>query len=396
MGGNVVKRNFVNVQYDITKDFKEDVLNIRQSFNDPAKHKDLVEFVYQWTLCEDTQERIGLQETEIIIVFVKPDSKTNLKKFVNKFEKIYGDKAVCMVLTGDESSNRDAEKDVKKKLNTMRKNNDNRKLVVFSMGMGSRSFSVSKINRVVEFIDGDLTSATIQEFSRCLTFEEGKEIADIVRVGFTDMRLAEQLYLMENEIPDYGSNSNKKVKRFLINNSFANVTVSKNGEMTKEDLGNKRNDIGEFLDNLCQFVDNTNHITTRLIGENMKVDAGIEKLKNITTKVVDTSGPNSKDIKPNKGSQSLIKLNERELRNYVNVTRCIPSIMFLSGYNNVEEFCNSEDWFKFMLISNNMFLNNYQSSDEFKGIVDALVRQYTEKTEEELRTKMYEYLEMVS
>jgi hypothetical protein len=264
------------------------------------------------------------------------------------------------------------------------------------MGMGSRSFSVSKINRVVEFIDGDLTSATIQEFSRCLTFEEGKEIADIVRVGFTDMRLAEQLYLMENEIPDYGSNSNKKVKRFLINNSFANVTVSKNGEMTKEDLGNKRNDIGEFLDNLCQFVDNTNHITTRLIGENMKVDAGIEKLKNITTKVVDTSGPNSKDIKPNKGSQSLIKLNERELCNYVNVTRCIPSIMFLSGYNNVEEFCNSEDWFKFMLISNNMFLNNYQSSDEFKGIVDALVRQYTEKTEEELRTKMYEYLEMVS
>jgi hypothetical protein len=221
MGGNVVKRNFVNVQYDITKDFKEDVLNIRQSFNDPAKHKDLVEFVYQWTLCEDTQERIGLQETEIIIVFVKPDSKTNLKKFVNKFEKMYGDKAVCMVLTGDESSNQDAEKDVKKKLSTMRKNNDNRKLVVFSMGMGSRSFSVSKINRVVEFIDGDLTSATIQEFSRCLTFEEGKEIADIIRVGFTDMRLAEQLYLMENEIPDYSSNSNKKVKRFLINNSLS-------------------------------------------------------------------------------------------------------------------------------------------------------------------------------
>jgi hypothetical protein len=396
MGGDVVKRNFVNVQYDITKDFNEDVLNIRQSLNDPAKHKDLVKLVYQWSLCEDTKERMGLQETKIVMVFLKPDKKETLESFVNKFEKMYGNMAVCMVLTANETSNREAEMEVKKKFSTMRKNNDNRKLVVFSMGMGSRSFSVSKINRVVEFIDGDLTSATIQEFSRCLTFEEGKEIADIVRVGFTDMRLAEQLYLMENEIPDYGSNSNKKVKRFLINNSFANVTVSKNGEMTKEDLGNKRNDIGEFLDNLCQFVDNTNHITTRLIGENMKVDAGIEKLKNITTKVVDTSGPNSKDIKPNKGSQSLIKLNERELRNYVNVTRCIPSIMFLSGYNNVEEFCNSEDWFKFMLISNNMFLNNYQSSDEFKGIVDALVRQYTEKTEEELRTKMYEYLEMVS
>jgi hypothetical protein len=396
MGGDVVKRNFVNVQYDITKDFNEDVLNIRQSLNDPAKHKDLVKLVYQWSLCEDTKERMGLQETKIVMVFLKPDKKRTLESFVNKFEKMYGNMAVCMVLTGNETSNREAEMEVNKKFSTMRKNNDNRKLVVFSMGMGSRSFSVSKIYRLVEFIDGDLTSATIQEFSRCLTYESGKKVADIIRVGFAEMCLAEQLYLMENEIPDYGSNSNKKVKKFLTNNSFAIVAVSKIGEITKKDLGNGKDDIGEFLDELCKFSDNTQYITTRIINENMKVDAGIEKLKNNTTKVVETSVPNSKDIKPNKGSQSLTKLNERELRNYVNVTRCIPSIMFLSGYNNVEKFCNSEDWFKFMLISNILFLNNYHSSDEFKGIVDALVRQYTEKTEEELRIKMYEYLEMIS
>jgi hypothetical protein len=395
MGGDVVKRNFVNVQYDITKDFNEDVLNIRQSLNDPAKHKDLVKFVHQWTLCKDTQERIGLQETEIIMVFVKPDSKTNLKKFVNKFEKMYGNEAVCMVLTGDKSSNREAEKDVKEKLSTMRKNNDNRKLVVFSMGMGSRSFSVSKIYRVVEFIDGDLTSATIQEFSRCLTFEEGKEIADIVRVGFTDMRLAEQLYLMENEIPDYGPTSNKEVKRFLTNNSFANVTVLKNGEITKETLGNQKDDIGEFLDNVCQFVDNTNHITTRLIGENMKVDVGIDKFKTTTTKVVNDTVSKSKTIKHNKGSNGLSKLNEKELRNYVKVTRCIPSYMFLLGYNDVTEFCNSDDWNKFMLISNKLFLENYNLSDEFRGIVDALVRQYVTKTDDEHQNKVLEYLEMV-
>jgi hypothetical protein len=395
IGGNVVKRNFVNVQYDITEDFKEDVLNIRQSFNDPAKHKDLVKFVHQWTLCEDTQERIGLQETEIIMVFVKPDSKTNLKKFVNKFEKMYGNEAVCMVLTGDKSSNREAEKDVKEKLSTMRKNNDNRKLVVFSMGMGSRSFSVSKIYRVVELIDGELTSATIQEFSRCLTYEEGKETADIVRIGFTDIKLAEQLYLMENEIPDYGPTSNKEVKRFLTNNSFANVTVLKNGEITKETLGNQKDDIGEFLDNVCQFVDNTNHITTRLIGENMKVDVGIDKFKTTTTKVVNDTVSKSKTIKHNKGSNGLSKLNEKELRNYVKVTRCIPSYMFLLGYNDVTEFCNSDDWNKFMLISNKLFLENYNLSDEFRGIVDALVRQYVTKTDDEHQNKVLEYLEMV-
>jgi hypothetical protein len=394
MGGDVVKRNFVNVQYDITEDFGEDVLNIRQSVNDPAKHKDLAKFVHQWVLCEDTQERIGLQETKITMVFVKPDNKVNLKKFVNKFEKMYGNNTACMILTGDDSSNREAEKDVKKKLSIMRKNNDNRKLVVFSMGMGSRSFSVSEIYRVVELIDGDLTSATIQEFSRCLTFEEGKEVADIIRIGFTEMRLAEQLYLMENEIPDYGSNSNKKVKRFLTNNSFASVVISKYGEMRKEELGDQKDDIGEFLDNICKFVDNTNHITTRLIDEGIKVDAGIEKLKSNVTKVLDTSVNKTKTIKPIKGSKLLLKMDERELRNYVKVTRCVPSIMFLSGFSNVDEFCNSDEWDNTMSISKSLFLENYHSSDEFKGIVDALVRQYAEKSEDQHMDKVLEYVGM--
>jgi hypothetical protein len=380
---------------DITEDFGENVLNIRQTIDDPAKHKDFAKIVHKWTLCEETQERMGLQETEIVMTFLKPENKKNLNSFVKKFEKMYGDTCVCMILTGDYTTNGNAEKDVKTKLQTMRKNKDNRKLVVFSMGMGNRSFSVSKVYRVVEFIDGDLTSATIQEFSRCLTYEEGKKVADIVRVGFTEMRLAEQLYLIENEIPDYGTNSNKKVKRFLMNNSFATVLVSKDGEINIEEFGNDKDDVGEFLDKLCQFVDNTNHITTRLIDENMKVDAGIENLKNITTKVVDTSSTKSKTIKSNKDIRQLSKLNERELRNYVKVTRCIPSIMSLLGYNQIEDFCLSVDWDKFMSISNLLFLENYHSSEEFKGIVDALVRQYTEKTEEELRIKMYEYLEMI-
>ena len=68
--------------------------------------------------------------------------------------------------------------------------------------------------------------------------------------------------------------------------------------MVKEELGNQKNDIGKFLDGVCQFMDNTNHITTRLIDENMKVDAGIDKFKTTTTKVVDDSTPKSKTIKP--------------------------------------------------------------------------------------------------
>jgi len=111
--------------------------------------------------------------------------------------------------------------------------------------------------------------------------------------------------------------------------------------------------------------------------------------------VVDDSVPKSKTIKPKKGTKVLNRLNEKELRNYVKVTRCIPSYMFLSGYDNVIEFCNSEDWGKFMLISNRLFMDNYNSSDEFKGVIDTLVRQYQSKTEEQHQDKVLEYLEMV-
>jgi len=112
--------------------------------------------------------------------------------------------------------------------------------------------------------------------------------------------------------------------------------------------------------------------------------------------VVDDSVPKSKTIKPKKGTNVLNKLNEKELRNYVKVTRCIPSIMILCKYDNIEEFCNSRDWSDCLSISNTLFLDNYHSSDEFKGIVDALVRQYTEKTKDERKSKLYEYLQMVS
>jgi hypothetical protein len=171
--------------------------------------------------------------------------------------------------------------------------------------------------------------------------------------------------------------------------------ISKTGEMVKEELGNQKNDIGEFLDNVCKFIDNTNHITTRLIDQNMKVDAGIDNFKSTATKVVDDSVPKSKTIIPKKGTKVLSVLNEKELRNYVKVTRCIPSYMFLLGYDNIQDFCDSEDWSKFMLISNKLFMDNYGMSDEFRGVVDALVRQYKSKTEEQHQDKVLEYLEMV-
>ena len=51
MGGEVVKRNIINIQYDITKDFgDEKVLNIRQSVSDPNNHQKLSKYIGYFTI----------------------------------------------------------------------------------------------------------------------------------------------------------------------------------------------------------------------------------------------------------------------------------------------------------------------------------------------------------
>ena len=404
IGGQVVKRNFINVQYDIKKDFDEEVLNIRQSVDDPINHPQLAKYIGDFTINSAMEARMNLPPTEIVMVFIKPSQNKYLTQLVTVYENMYSDKVKCLILTGSEgANNRKAESDVKRVYDTMRKNGDNRKLIVFSAGIGSRSFSVSKIYREINFCDSELTSATIQEFARVLTFEDNKEVADIIRIGFTPMELAEQLYLAEHDVPDYSEKSYSRARMFLMNNSFASYDMFQNGSFKEEKLVRNGVDddiIGKFLDNVCKFSDSTNYYMTRWSGEGLVIDS--EPVKNLSksqTKVVNTNLPNKKNVKDTAFKSVKVKItaeDERKLKQYVNIVRCIPSIANIVGMNTISEFLNSGYWKNYINIDQKLFEQNYNSSEEFKGGVDALFRQNIKKTKEENSQRLVDYMKFIS
>jgi hypothetical protein len=402
IGGQVVKRNFINVQYDIKKDFDEDVLNIRQSVDDAANHPQLAKYIGEFTINSGMENRMNLQPTEIVMVFIKPSQNKYLTQLVNVYQTMYSDKVKSLILTGQEgANNRKAENDVKKTYDTMRKNGDNRKLIVFSAGIGSRSFSVSKIYREINFCDSELTSATIQEFARVLTYQETKEVADIIRIGFSPMELAEQLYLAENDVPSYDSSSNERVRMFLMNNSFSNVLISENGNIPKfQTLGNQLDDIGKFLDSVCKFSDSTRYYMTRWVGEGLIIDSEpVRNSSKSSTKVVNSNLPNNKKSKDTVFKNVKVKItaeDERKLQQYVNIVRCIPSIANIVGMNTISEFLNSGYWKNYINIDQKLFEQNYNSSEEFKGGVDALFRQNVKKTKEENSQRLVDYMKFIS
>ena len=404
MGGEIVKRNFINVQYDIKKDFDEDVLNIRQSVDDPINHPQLAKYIGDFTINSGMENRMDLQPTEIVMVFIKPSQNKYLTQLVNVYQTMYSDKVKSLILTGQEgANNRKAENDVKKAYNTMRKNGDNRKLIVFSAGIGSRSFSVSKIYREINFCDSELTSATVQEFARVLTYEDNKEVADIIRIGFSPMELAEQLYLTENDVPDYSEKSYSRARMFLMNNSFTSYDIFENDSMKKEKLAHNGVDdsvIGKFLDKVCKFSDSTKYYMTRWSGEGLVIDSEpVRNSSKAVTKVVNSNLPNNKKSKDVAFKNVKVKItaeDERKLQHYVNIVRCIPSIANIVGMNTIGQFLNSGYWKNYINIDQKLFEQNYNASDEFKGGVDALFRQSVGKKVEEHKQRLVDYMKFIS
>jgi hypothetical protein len=405
MGDRVTKRNIINLQYDITKDFgDEEVLNIRQTANNPLNHPQLAEYIGDLTVNPLVEKMMNLRPTEIVMVFLRPDQNKFLHGLVDVYQNMYSDKVKCMVLTRQShQNNRTAEKNVKKTYNDMRKVGDTRKLIVFSTGdIGSRSFSVSKIYREINFCDSELTSATLQEFARAVTWEEGKDVADIIRVGFTDMNLAEELYLMENEVPDYSPKSYSSARRYLMCNSFSDWKVS-DGEWNETVLvpnGVDDEVIGKFLDKVSKFTDNTKYIMTRVSTEGLIVDTDPSKKgSKAKTKVVNTSTKKGKKLQTTKTKNGDDKLNaedERRLEQYINISRCIPSIAGIHGIQTIDDFFKSGYWKEYLDIDQQVFEDNYNSSDEFKGIIDGLFRQNENNSIEENNQRLVDYMKFIS
>ena len=145
-----------------------------------------------------------------------PTTKLNL----NSLAKVCKDPDYnIIVLHGDEHTNRGAEKYVKESIKQAKKEGKEG-TVIFSCGMGARSFSIPNIIATVDCFDGGSLAPATQRASRCLTPGCDKEMSLVVNYTFNPNRSSSfETDLISSEINKDGD-TDSAVRRIhgVINN----------------------------------------------------------------------------------------------------------------------------------------------------------------------------------
>jgi len=296
----IVRRNFLNVFLDIAN--FNDSKNIRQSIKDPIDHDDMAlylnNFISNSTYAKRSNLKV-LNHNDAVMIFIDANNKAQLKRFIKHFESMYSTEYKCLTITGDDTTNAKAERDTNRCIRTMKQRCDNRLLVIFSNGMASRSYSIPEIKRVIVMRDGAFSSNDYQKFSRALTLTKNKETSDIIRISFSDMNLDSEIFMIENETISNTPQTKEIVTKFIANNSFSKMIISKNGvictELKKE--SDSDNYILDFIDKTMKFTDTTKYLVTRLFDTGIEIDVSVIKTPKMTTKIVDDTSTSKKNIK---------------------------------------------------------------------------------------------------
>jgi len=398
----LVKRNFFNIQLD-TEEIRalnkqlcgdDEYLNIRQALDNAETYPALSTYLRKFVDDEKFATNLGLQQSDVSMIFLNASTKKKLKEFVKYFENDHPEIKVISI-TGDDTTNRQAEAKTKETLDLMKKNEDERKLVIFSMGMGSRSYSIPQIRRVIIVNDGFITPTFLQSSARCLTYnmlDQAPQAADILRVSFERCEIAPEIFMLENETCGYDDTTIERVTRFLQLNSFINVLLT-NKEINTRLWESNETAVMAFIDRTLKFTDSTKYIMSKLYGEGIEVDVEGMKVKKSAGRTADTSAKNVKGAKDKKEKQKMAKEDEKALEAYVNIIRHLPYLPVLSGHNiqSVNDL-KKIDW-DFINISKELFFKNMKK-DTFKNQIEAIFRAAENKTETEIIEKVYDFAEL--
>jgi len=383
-----------------------EILNINQAFDTPNTFKQLSKYLANYISSEEMEMSIGLQKSDVVMVFLPSKNKRMLSSFVKIFAKENPD-LETLIITGDETTNADAQQDTKDKIQKMKKLNNDRKLVIFSIGMASRSYSIPEIRRVIIMGDGLINAPWYQKSARCLTYDFSKkhtcpeQHADIIRISFEECSLASELFLVENETPDASEDTLIKMKRFLKRNTFIDVIHGDDYEdFDVGTLNYSEINAEEVLDIVMKYTDTTQYIMARLWEENLIIDESLAKKDNSgktsVTKSVSLSVPNikngkigdtSKQITAGKNGK-LTSKDEKALKVYVNILRTLPYIARTFGltYDELME----RDWENFIAIPKDGFLENIKNQN-FNATVKSIFRN-AEDDDEKTLEKIQEYV----
>lgn len=104
---------------------------------------------------------------QVTMIFANTKDRVQQGKFKELVQSSLGHEYIVYLVNSNETSNRSAEKDVKKVI--AQANRHNKKVVLISKDMASRSFSVSQIDTVILMFDGGSYATIAQKISRVLT-----------------------------------------------------------------------------------------------------------------------------------------------------------------------------------------------------------------------------------
>jgi hypothetical protein len=105
--------------------------------------------------------------SDVTMIFANTPNKTQQNNLVKLIQEVLGGQYIVKLINGDETTNRQAEKDVKKIIAQAKK--EDKKVVFVSKDMASRSFSISEIDTVMLFFDRGSYASVSQKISRVLT-----------------------------------------------------------------------------------------------------------------------------------------------------------------------------------------------------------------------------------
>lgn len=169
------------------------------------------------------QSQHGGIKTDCVMVWASSPNKTQLEKLGTLIRQTLGNDYKVVVFSSDHTSNKKVEEKIESEIIKLKRKN--KKLVILSKFMGSRSFSIPEIDTTFLFYDNGSTEATAQRISRVFTggkTYDGKKkhYGNVVSFSFDPNR--------EDSTPldDYIINEAEKVESDDLNKSIKAVLRS--------------------------------------------------------------------------------------------------------------------------------------------------------------------------
>ena len=283
---------------------------------------------------------------DVTMIFANTKDKEQQRKFVDMIQQVLGGNYIVELINGDETNNRKAEEDAKKVIAQAKR--ENKKVVMVSKDMASRSFSVAEIDTVMLMFDRGSYATIAQKISRVLTpgktlNGEDKVYGNIISLSLDPNR--EDV----SPIDDYIIYEAEKVEVDDLNNGIQrvlrSVQILTNGEggeveIEKDVYGEhlinsssliKIGDESSKVENIILDVDLVKQLTGVYVSEVQK-----DKLMGVDSSKVKRT-LNGKSTKEEKETEKKVQDIRKKLKEVMK--NIVENIVEISEINN----CESDD-----------------------------------------------------